>query len=49
VNGEKKVQDLVIPWGEGEYLGIGGRAWVRRDGELVKEHVFKLRYEKIAD
>lgn len=47
VNGVKKVQDVVIPWSEGDYLGIGGRAWVRRDGELVKEHVFKLRYERI--
>jgi hypothetical protein len=48
VNGVQKIQDLVIPWQEGDYLGLGGRAWVRRDGELVKEHVFKLRYEKIA-
>jgi hypothetical protein len=48
VNGDAKIQDLVIPWKEGDYLGLGGRAWVRRDGELVKEHVFKLRYEKIA-
>src|SRR5581483_8441454 len=36
INGEQKIQDLVIPWKEGDYLGIGGRAWVRRDGELVK-------------
>jgi hypothetical protein len=48
INGAQKIQDLVIPWMEGDYLGIGGRAWVRRDGELVKEHVFKLRYEKIS-
>ncbi len=47
VNGQDRLQDLVIPWKEGDYLGLGGRAWVRREGELVKEHVFKLRYEKI--
>ncbi len=49
VNGTEKVQDLVIPWKEGDFLGIGGRAWVRREGELVKEHVFKLRYERIGE
>lgn len=48
VNGLQKIQGLVIPWKEGDYLGIGGRAWVRRDGELVKEHVFKLRYERVG-
>lgn len=49
INGVQKIQDLVVPWNEGDYLGLGGRAWVRRDGELVKEHVFKLRYEKVQD
>lgn len=48
VNGTQRIQDVVIPWREGDYLGLGGRAWVRRDGELVKEHVFKLRYEKVG-
>jgi hypothetical protein len=48
VNGATKVQDLVIPWNEGDYLGLGGRTWVRRDGQLVKEHVFKLRYERVV-
>ena len=47
VNGSQRIQDVVIPWREGDYLGLGGRAWVRRDGELVKEHVFKLRYERL--
>jgi hypothetical protein len=48
VNGTLRIQDVVIPWKEGDYLGLGGRAWVRRDGELVKEHVFKLRYERVG-
>jgi hypothetical protein len=48
VNGSQRIQDVVIPWKEGEYLGLGGRAWVRREGELVKEHVFKLRYERVG-
>ncbi len=47
VNGTDQIRDLVIPWREGDYLGIGGRAWVRKEGELVKEHVFKIRYERL--
>jgi hypothetical protein len=49
VNGVQKIQDIVIPWNEGDYLGVGGRSWVRRDGELVKEHIFKLRYERVTN
>lgn len=49
INGELRVQNGVFEWREGDYLGIGGRVWVRRDGELVKEHVFKLRYERIPE
>jgi hypothetical protein len=49
LNGEEAIRDLVIRWHEGDYLGIGGRAWVRRDGQLVKEHVFKLRYERVPE
>jgi hypothetical protein len=48
INGTQRIQDVVIPWKEGDYLGLGGRAWVRREGELVKEHVFKLRYERVG-
>ena len=48
VNGERRVQDTVFDWREGDYLGIGGRVWVRKDGDLQKEHVFKLRYERVA-
>lgn len=47
VNGEERLRDIVIRWHEGDYLGIGGRAWVRRDGVLMKEHVFKLRYQRV--
>lgn len=49
INGEERIRDLVIPWHEGDYLGIGGRAWVKRDGVLAKEHVFKLRYERVPE
>jgi hypothetical protein len=49
INGEYRLQNGVVDWREGDYLGIGGRVWVRRDGQLVKEHVFKLRYEKVQD
>lgn len=47
INGECRVQNAVIDWRAGDYLGLGGRVWVQRDGELVKEHVFKLRYEQV--
>lgn len=47
VNGQTRIQNTVIDWKPDEYLGLGGRVWVRRDGELVKEHVFKLRYERL--
>lgn len=47
VNGEQRVHNTVCEWREGDYLGLGGRVWVRRDGDLVKEHVFKLRYERL--
>lgn len=47
IDGDEKIRDLVIPWHEGQFLGIGGRAWVRREGKLVREHVFKLRYERV--
>lgn len=49
INGEHRVQNAVFDWRPGDYLGIGGRVWVRRDGELVKEHVFKLRYERAGE
>ena len=49
VNGEHRVQNTVVDWRPGDYLGIGGRVWVRRGGELVKEHVFRLRYEVLAE
>ncbi len=49
VNGEYRVQNAVFEWKEGDYLGLGGRVWVRREGELVKEHVFKLRYERFEE
>ncbi len=49
INGEYRVQNQVFDWREGDYLGVGGRVWVRRAGELVKEHVFKLRYERVDD
>ncbi len=45
INGEYRVKNAVFEWRNGDYLGIGGRVWVRREGNLVKEHVFKLRYE----
>jgi hypothetical protein len=47
INGEYRMQNAVFEWPEDTYLGIGGRVWVRREGRLVKEHVFKLRYEKL--
>jgi len=47
INGETRLQNGVVEWSPGDYLGLGGRVWVRRDGDLVKEHVFKLRYEKL--
>lgn len=49
VNGEQRVQNSVTDWTDGTYLGLGGRVWVRRDGQLVKEHVFKLRYDKVDE
>lgn len=45
VNGTSHVRNTVIEWREGDYLGLGGRVWVEREGERVKEHVFKLRFE----
>lgn len=47
INGEYRVQNAVFDWRDGDYLGLGGRVWVRREGDLVKEHVFKLRYERV--
>ena len=47
VNGKKRVRNAVIDWRAGDFLGLGGRVWVRRDDRLVKEHVFKLRFEKL--
>lgn len=47
VNGEERLQNAVCEWRESDYLGLGGRVWVRHEGDLVKEHVFKLRYEKL--
>jgi len=46
VNGVEPIQDLVIPWSNPDYLGIGGRIWVQTPLGLRKEHVFKLRYER---
>ncbi len=45
IDGERPLKATVHTWAPDEYLGLGGRVWVRRDGELVREHVFKLRYE----
>jgi hypothetical protein len=47
VNGEHRVHNTVCDWRPEDYLGLGGRVWVQREGQLVKEHVFKLRYEKL--
>ena len=47
IDGRQPVRDVVIDWVPGTYLGLGGRVWVHRDGQLVKEHVFKLRYERL--
>jgi hypothetical protein len=47
VDGQHRMQNSVFEWSEDSYLGIGGRVWVRRDGRLIKEHVFKLRYESL--
>jgi len=47
INGECCVQNAVIDWREDDFLGLGGRVWVEREGDLVKEHVFKLRYERV--
>ncbi|MEZ6184852.1 MAG: FHA domain-containing protein [Planctomycetota bacterium] len=47
INGEARVNACVVDWKEGDYLGIGGRVIVARDGDLLKEHVFKLRYERL--
>ena len=49
INGEYRIQNAVVEWREQDYLGLGGRVWVRHDGQLVKEHVFKLRYERVDD
>jgi pSer/pThr/pTyr-binding forkhead associated (FHA) protein len=48
INGSDRIRDLVVPWREGDYLGIGGRIWVRRGGTLAKEHVFQLRYGRMG-
>lgn len=47
VNGREPIQDYIIPWREGDYLGVGGRVWVQGETELRKEHYFKLRFEKV--
>lgn len=47
VNGSEHVRNTVIEWRPGDYLGLGGRVWVQRGGERVKEHVFKLRFEHL--
>jgi hypothetical protein len=47
VDGHDRVRNTVIDWEPGTYLGIGGRVWVRRQDRLVKEHVFKLRFEQV--
>jgi len=49
INGDYRVQNVVFDWRPEDYLGLGGRIWVRRDGDLVKEHVFKLRYERVEE
>lgn len=49
INGDYRVQNAVFQWREGDYLGLGGRVWVRRNGELIKEHVFKLRFETVKE
>ena len=48
INGEHRIQNAVVDWREGDYLGLGGRLWVRREGQLVKEHMFKLRWERVG-
>lgn len=47
INGEDPIQDLVMNWEASDYLGLGGRVWVKGEGdeEARKEHFFKLRYE----
>ena len=47
INGEYRIQNTVFDWNPGDYLGLGGRVWVRRNDKLIKEHVFKLRYEAV--
>lgn len=47
VNGEHQVRNTVIEWREGDYLGLGGRVVVKKDGTRRKEHVFKLRFETL--
>lgn len=47
INGDSRVNACVVDWKEGDYLGIGGRVVVERDGVMRKEHVFKLRYERL--
>lgn len=47
INGEYRIHNAVVDWREGDYLGLGGRVWVRQDGQLIKAHVFKLRYERL--
>lgn len=49
INGERRIHNTVTEWREGDYLGLGGRVWVQREGQLVKEHVFKLRYDRVAE
>jgi hypothetical protein len=49
IDGAMKIQNAVTDWQPNQYLGLGGRVWVRREGELVKEHVFKLRYDAIQE
>ena len=48
VNGAQHVRNTVIEWQRGDYLGLGGRVYVQREGERVKEHVFKLRFEHLS-
>ena len=49
INGDYRIQNNVFQWKKGDYLGLGGRVWVRREGELLKEHVFKLRFEALEE
>lgn len=48
VNGNEPIQGLVIPWRPEDFLGIGGRVWVKKGEETLKEHFFKLRYEYLS-